>query len=156
MGTKSSKGGQDLLSMALEQTIVNTVKARGTSGRKTYLDRFVDTLLEEDGKTPTEPKERVRVIAEISLGICQEKRQQEQIADPSLPDFTLTVDRDTEDDEFFAETNKKVKAQVAAAIANNNNSTSVSYNEKYKDVWQVVKTGSKVSLAPVDNSDLQD
>ena len=110
---------------------------------------------DEDGN-PTEPKERVRIIAEISLGICQDRREQEMVGNPDLAPFTLTKERDTEDDEIFAETNRKVKAQVAAAIANNNNSTSVSYNDKYKDVWQVVKTGNKVSLAPVDNSDLTD
>jgi hypothetical protein len=38
---------------------------------------------------------------------------------------------------------------VNAAISNSNNSTSLSYNEDYKDVWQVVKTGKTVALEAV-------
>lgn len=139
---------QDLLDIALQSTRANIVKGRGTSGRKTYLDRFVDTLLDENGE-PTEPKERVQVVAEISLAICQEQRAADQQENPDLPDFTLTAARDTEDDAMFAEVNNKVKNQVAAAIANNQNATSLSYNEKYKHTWEVVKDGSKVSLARV-------
>lgn len=148
MSKAKKESGQDLMAMALAQTTSNIVKGRGTSGKTTYLDRFVNTLLDEEGN-PTEPKERVQVIAEISLGICQEQRDAEKEKDADLPDFALTAERDTEDDAIFAKVNNKVKNQVAAAVANNQNSTSVSYNEKYKDVWQVVKTGSKVSLAPV-------
>lgn len=138
----------DLMAMALQQTAANIVKGRGTSGRKTYLDRFVDSLLDEDGQ-PTEPKERLQVIAEITLGICQEQRESEQAQDADLPDFTLTAERNTEDDATFAKVNVKVKNQVAAAIANNNNPTSVSFNDKYKNDWKVGKTGSKVFLEPV-------
>lgn len=148
MGKK--EGSVDLMAMALQSTTANIVKGRGASGRVTYLDRFVNTLLEDDGETPTAPKERLRVIAEITLGICQEKRAAEQAEDSTLPDFALTPSRDTEDDKEFAKINTKVKNQVAAAIANNQNSTSVSYNEKYKDVWQVAKSGSKVSLESVE------
>lgn len=148
MGKK--EGSVDLMAMALQQTTANIVKGRGASGRVTYLDRFVNALLEEDGETPTAPKERLQVIAEITLGICQEQRAAEQAADSSVPDFTLTPERNSEDDETFAKINVKVKNQVAAAIANNNNSTSVSYNDKYKDVWQVAKSGSKVSLEPAE------
>jgi len=144
-------GKMDLMAMALQSTTANIVKGRGTSGRVTYLDRFVNTLLDEDGN-PTEPKERLSVIAEMTLEICQEQRQSEKAEDDSLEDFTLTAGRDTADDEIFAKINNKVKNQVAAAIANNQNSTSVSFNEKYKDVWQVAKKGSKVSLEPADPS----
>ena len=145
-------GKNDLMAMALAQTEANIVKGRGTSGKTTYLDRFVNALLDKDGN-PTQPKERLLVIAEISLEICQEQRKADQVDEPSLPDFTLTKERNTEDDEIFAEVNKKVKNQVAAAIANNNNSTSVSYNEKYKNDWQVAKFGSKVALAPVEDEE---
>lgn len=146
MGKKDST--QDLMAMAMQHTTANIVKGRGTSGRKTYLDRFVSALLDENGN-PTEPKERVALVAEISLEICQDQRAAEQEKDPSLPDFTLTPERDTADDKQFASVNGKVKNQVAAAIANNQNATSVSYNEKYKDKWQVGKEGSKVYLEPV-------
>jgi len=139
----------DLMAMALQSTTANIVKGRGASGKTTYLDRFVDTLLDEDGN-PIEPKERLSVIAEMTLEICQEQRESEKANDDTIEDFTLTASRDTADDEIFAKMNNKVKNQVAAAIANNQNSTSVSFNEKYKAVWQVVKKGSKVSLAPAD------
>lgn len=152
MGTKKNDNSQDLMALAMEQTTSNIVKGRGTSGRKTYLDRFVDCLLDEDGK-PTEPKERTRVVAEISLEICQETRKSEQEKDPSLPDFTLTKEKDTADDATFKKVNQKVKNQVAAAVANNNNSTSVSYNDKYKDVWVVGKEGSKVYLIPKEEAE---
>ena len=143
------EGKLDLMAMALQSTTANIVKGRGASGKTTYLDRFVDTLLDEDGN-PIEPKERLSVIAEMTLEICQEQRESEKANDDTIEDFTLTASRDTADDEIFAKVNNKVKNQVAAAIANNQNSTSVSFNEKYKNVWQVVKKGSKVSLAPAD------
>jgi len=147
MSKKDSK--LDLMAMALQSTTANIVKGRGASGKTTYLDRFVNTLLDEDGN-PIEPKERLSVIAEMTLEICQEQRESEKANDDTIEDFTLTAGRDTADDEIFAKVNNKVKNQVAAAIANNQNSTSVSFNEKYKNVWQVVKKGSKVSLAPAD------
>ena len=133
---------QDLMQMALAATEANIVKSRGGSGKTTYLDRFVNQLLEDDGVTPTAPKTRLEVIAGITLEICTEKTEGRETP------FTLTPGRDTEDDEMFASTNVKVKHQVAAAIARNNNSTSVSYNEKYKDKWYVAKEGNKIWLAP--------
>jgi len=147
MSKKDSK--LDLMAMALQSTTANIVKGRGASGKVTYLDRFVNTLLDEDGN-PTEPKERLSVIAQMTLEICMEQRESEKADDYTAEDFTLTAERDSADDEIFAKVNNKVKNQVAAAIANNQNSTSVSFNEKYKAVWQVVKKGSKVSLAPAD------
>ena len=126
----------NLMELAMQQTEANTVKARSGSGRTTYLDRFVAALLDENGQ-PTESKERVAVICEISLAIAIE-------ADA---DFNLDTD---ENKEIFASINKKVKPMVNAAISNSNNATSLSYNEKYKSVWQVVKDGKHVSLAPVE------
>lgn len=144
MGTKKNDS-QDLMALALKQTTSNIVKGRGTSGRKTYLDRFVSCLLDEDGQ-PTEPKKRTTVVAEMSLEICLDTRAAEQEKDAAIPDFVLTEEGDTADDKFFEKVNGKVKNQVAAAIANNNNATSVSYNDKYKDIWVVGKTGDKVFL----------
>lgn len=149
----SKKEQKDLLAMALSATASNITKSRGGSGRTTYLDRFVNNLLDENG-SPVKPKPRTTVIAEISLEIALEKRADQMESGEDVEDFTLTADGDSEDDKLFRAINKKVKNQVASAVANNNNSTSVSYNEKYKNVWQVIKTGNMVSLAPVDgNSD---
>jgi hypothetical protein len=144
----SKKSASALMALALAATTKNIVKSRGASGKSTYLDRFVDVLV-EDG-VPTEAKDRNQIVAEISLAIALEQRADEQAMDASLPDFELTPEGDTEDDIAFAVLNKKVKNQVAAAIANCQNSTSLSYNDKYKDVWSVVKEGNKVSLAPVE------
>lgn len=147
---KENQGvNQDLLALAIEQTIENTSKGRGGSGRTTYLDRFVSTLLNEDGQ-PTEPVHRKVVMAKISLAICLEKRAEEQAGDASISDFTLTKGEDTEDNQTFKAINNKVKHQVAAAISDSQNSTALSYNEKYKNVWVVVKgENGLVSLASV-------
>jgi hypothetical protein len=55
---------------------------------------------------------------------------------------------DAKDLEIFADLNEKCKNQVAAAVSDSNNATALSYNTQYKDVWQVVKVGALVSLAP--------
>lgn len=119
--------------LAMQLTEANTVKARGGSGRKTYLDRFVETLLDENGQ-PTEPKTRVGIISMISLAIALENNAE----------LDLTSEEGKEE---FAKINKKVKPMVNAAISDSNNSTALSYNEEYKDVWEVVKhPGKLVSL----------
>lgn len=141
----------DLLAMAIEATTANVVKSRSGSGRTTYLDRFVSALLDDDGN-PTEAKSRIMIIAIVSLAICNEKRDDAIKATPEGEDapaaFLLTPSRDTEDDAEFAKMCVKVKNQVNAAIANNQNATSLSYSAKYKDVWSVVKhEDGKISLA---------
>ena len=135
---KKNAAKADLLAMAIAATKENTTKGRGGSGRTTYLDRFVQCLTDEDGN-PIDPKTRNQITAEISLDIALEERAEQQAEDASVPDFMLTEAGDTEDDLEFKKINKRVKNQVAAAIANNQNSTSVSYNEKYKDKYKVVK-----------------
>lgn len=130
----------DLLAQVLARTESNIVKKRSGSGKTTYLDRFVEVLTDDEGN-PTEPKTRTQIIAEMSLAICLEKTEGRETP------FSLTEAGDSEDDLLLAETNKKCKNQVASAIAKNNNSTSISYNENYKDKWEVVKhDGGKVSL----------
>ncbi len=142
---KMAKDKKSLMEMALAATIKNTVKGRGTSGKKTYLDRFVGVLL-KDG-TPTEPKVRKLIIAEISLEIALEQRTEEIAIDSTTPEFALTEAGDTEDDATFKVINNKVKAQVAAAVSDCQNSTSLSYNEKYKNDWLVSKgEGGTVQL----------
>lgn len=140
---------QDLLDRVKARTEQNVVKSRSGSGRVTYLDRFVDVLTEDDGKTPTPPKDRLDVIAEISAQILQEQLEKEG----KLDQFELTDSKDGEFDLMLAEINKKVKAQVASAVADNNNSTSISYNEKYKNDWEVVKEGKTVALLPKTQQD---
>lgn len=130
------------------RTEANVVKSRSGSGRVTYLDRFVDVLTDEDGN-PTEPKERLDVIAEISLQILEEQLEK----DGKTDEFALTESGDGEFDIMLADINRKVKAQVASAVADNKNSTSISYNEKYKDKWEVVKEGKTIALVAKQSSE---
>ena len=132
-----------LLASALALTTENIVKGRSSGNRKTYVDRFISCLLDENGN-PTEPKTRRQVIAEISLEIAIEENKFAKETNPETPDFDLSRDaeghfKSQESVDAFKVINIKVKNQVAAAIANSQNATSVSYNEKYKDVWTVVK-----------------
>ena len=125
-------------------TTANTVKGRGASGKTTYLDRFVSILLDENGN-PTPGKTRTEIIAIMSYDIVVEKRAQEIEVDPTIAEFSL----DSADDLMvFAEVNEKVQNQVAAAVSDSKNATALSFNSKYKDVWEVVKVGNLVSLAP--------
>lgn len=134
-----------LLNELLEITTEATVKGRGASGKATYLDRFVSALLNEDGQ-PTAPKTRTEIITEIAYEITIEKN----------PEFDV---KDPEQKAEFIKLVNKVKHQVAAAVSDSNNSTALSYNASYKDVWQVVKDGKTVALtakvaeAPVKKSD---
>lgn len=132
-----------LLDKVAARTRENVVKSGGGSGRTTYLDRFVDVLTDEDGN-PTEAKDRLQVITEISAQILTEQLEEAGLLD----EFELTEDGSGKYDIMLAKVNKKVKAQVASAVADNNNNTSVSFNPKYKDKWEVVKEGKTVALAP--------
>lgn len=134
----------DLMSKLIAITTANTVKGRGASGKTTYLDRFVNILLDENGN-PTPGKTRTQIIAIMSYDIAVEQRQAEQVENPETPDFNLDS---AEDLAIFAELNEKCKNQVAAAVSDSNNATALSFNALYKDVWQVVKIGNLVSLAP--------
>ena len=127
-----------LMAKVLAATTANVVKARGTSGKITYLDRFVKILLDENGEPITKGKTRTEIIALMSLEICTE------ICEGEGTVFSLETE---EDIALLAEVNEKVKNQVAAAVSDSNNSTALSYNVKYKDVWVVVKEGSLVRLA---------
>jgi len=134
-----------LLEAVMARTESNVVKGRSGSGRTTYLDRFVDILTDEDGN-PSEPMDRTDIIAHISLQILEEEIERQEKAGERTEAFSLTESKDAPDDLLLAEINRKVKAQVASAVADNNNSTSISYNENYKDKWEVVKEGKMVSL----------
>lgn len=134
----------DLMSKLIAITTANTVKGRGASGKTTYLDRFVNILLDENGQ-PTPGKTRTQIIAIMSYDIATEQRQAEQVENPEVADFNLDS---AEDLAIFAELNEKCKNQVAAAVSDSNNATALSFNALYKDVWQVVKIGNLVSLAP--------
>lgn len=128
--------------MIAARTAANVVKSGSLGSRRTYLDRFVEALTDENGE-PTPPKTRVEVVADVSYEILMETLENEGLVD----EFELTETKDGKFDLMLAEINRKVKSQVASAIADNNNSTSISFNEKYKDVWTVVKDGKNVSLA---------
>lgn len=130
-----------LLEAVKARTEANVIKSRSGSGRTTYLDRFVDVLTDDEGN-PTAPKERLDVIAEISFQILEEQLEK----DGTTEQFELTEAKDGVFDIMLADINRKVKAQVASAVADNNNSTSISYNENYKDKWEVVKEGKTVGL----------
>lgn len=130
------------------RTQQNIVKSRSGSGKTTYLDRFVSVLTDDEGN-PTEPKTRVQIVGEISAQIVLEQVETDKASGARENDFELTEDGDGPDDILLATVNKKVKNQVASAIANNQNSTSLSFNEAYKDKWMVVKgDGGTISLAP--------
>ncbi len=146
MGAEATKSVETpkngLMAKLLAITVANTVKGRGTSGKTTYLDRFVAILLDEDGK-PTPGKTRSEIIAIMSYDIAVEQRKAEQAENAELKDFDL----DSVDDlAIFAEINNKVKNQVAAAVSDSNNATALSYNALYKDVWTVEKEGQLISL----------
>lgn len=130
-------GNKSLAELALEATQKNLVKGR-SSGRISYLDRFVGKLTDKDGN-PVDAKNRIQIVSEISLDIAKETCQDEG------EEFSF---ENEEHVKMFSEINNRVKNQVDAAISNSNNSTSLSYNEKYKNVYEVVKTpGSMVALA---------
>jgi len=147
MSKASEQAGtkDQLMAKLMAITTANTVKGRGASGKTTYLDRFVKILLDENGNPIKPGKTRTQIIAIMSYDIAVEQRQEEQTADASIPDFDLDK---AEDLVVFAELNEKCKNQVAAAVSDSNNATALSYNTQYKDVWQVVKEGNLVSLAP--------
>jgi hypothetical protein len=135
--SKTQSAQEALMAKVLAATTANVVKARGTSGKMTYLDRFVNILLDDNGAPITKGKTRTEIIALMSLEICTE------ICEGEGTVFALETE---EDMALLAEVNEKVKNQVAAAVSDSNNSTALSYNAKYKDVWYVVKEGSLVRL----------
>ena len=137
--------GNDLLAMALASTTKNITKTRSGSSKTTYLDRFVKNLLDENGQ-PVPLKSRVAVVAEVSLEIALEQRADQIAEGLDVQEFMLTADGNSPDDEIFAVINKKVKNQLNSAVANNNNATSLSYNDAYKDVWSIVKEKGCIAL----------
>ena len=136
-----AKKTNSLLDLVKARTESNVVKSRSGSGKTTYLDSFVSVLTDEEGN-PTEPKDRLDIITEISAQILQEELEK----NGEMDQFELTESKDGKFDIMLADINRKVKAQVASAVADNNNATSISYNSLYKDVWEVVKEGKTVGL----------
>lgn len=114
--------------MSLEEKALELTKANVQKGRSartgSYLAKFVDILTgvdEESGLT------RIEIIAKMSVGICEE----DFAADGGL-DF-----ENPEHVEHFATINKKVKAQVAAAISDSQNNTALSFNPTTKDKYEL-------------------
>ena len=133
-----------MMAKLLAITTANTTKTRGASGKITYLDRFVGILLDENGN-PGPAKTREQINAEMSYDICIEVRSSEIATGEKSEPFNFDS---VEDLEEFAKVNEKCKNMIAAAVSDSNNSTALSYNAAYKDVWTVVKNGKLVSLAP--------
>lgn len=114
---------------ARQLTEANVVKGR-RSRTGTYLAAFVALLIKKNENTALN---RVEIISEISADIIEATYKEEGV------DF-----ENPEHVEAFAGINKKVKAQVAAAVSNSQNNTSMSYNPDYKDKYTLNKSkGSK-------------
>ena len=120
-----SKADKKFEDFALEVTRANVVKSR-TSNGVTYLSRFVELLKD---KTEETAMTRVEIIAALSVQIVKEVYVDEE--------FSFDNEEHTE---FFAETNRKAKSQVAAAISNSSNNTSLSYNERFKNKYELQST----------------
>lgn len=137
MAKSNDTGKNELMDRLLAITVANTTKTRGLSGKTTYLDRFVGILLDENGQPRTKGMTRQEINARMSYDICVESKQAEGL------EFNV---EDAEDLVLFTEVNEKCKHQIAAAVSDSNNSTALSFNAAYKDVWSVVKEGSLVRL----------
>ena len=135
-----------LLEQVLARTESNIVKKRSSGSKSTYLALFVDVLTDENGN-PKEPMSRTDIVGLMSFKIISAQVEQDIKDGKRDTEFTLTEDGSSEDDMLLASVNKKCKNQVASAIANNNNATSISYNEDYKHKWRVEKhPGGLISL----------
>jgi len=118
----------DLEQKALELTRANVSKGRAAR-TGSYLTKFVDIL---DGRDEATALTRIQIIAKMSVGICSE----DFAADGGL-DF-----ENPEHVEHFGEVNKKCKSQVAAAISDSQNNTSMSFNPNTKDKYQLNRAAS--------------
>ena len=125
------------MSKLLAITVANTTKTRGMSGKTTYLDRFVSILIDENGNPLKKGMSRQEINARMSFAICTEIKASEGL------EFNI---EDENDLVLFTEVNEKCKHQIAAAVSDSNNSTALSFNASYKDVWAVVKEGPLVRL----------
>ena len=145
-----AKKANTLLEQALEvsQATLSTSRSGGGS-RTTYLDRFVNVLLDENGN-PTERKTRVKITTEIALEIVQEEVAKIQAENEDAPDFTF---ENEEYMELYKKILVKAKSQVAACVANNKNNTSLTYNPKYKDVWTLNKEGGLIGLVAIETEE---
>lgn len=113
---------------ARAKTKANVSKGR-TARTGTYLGMFV-TLL--NGLDESEGITRVDIISDISFDICESQYEAEGGLDLDNP----------EHEEAFEAMNKKVKAQVAAAISDSQNNTSLSFNPTTKDKYELNRAPS--------------
>lgn len=114
---------ESLEAKALELTRANVQKGR-SARTGSYLGKFVAILSELD---EDDALTRIEIIAKMSVGICQDEFEADGGLDFENPEHV----------EHFAEVNKKVKAQVAAAISDSQNNTSLSYNPTTKDKYEL-------------------
>lgn len=114
---------KDFRTMAKELAESVLVKKRSMSG-KTYLSRFVSKL---NGKTRETGMTRLDIIADISGDIEQEKWAKDGGFDFKNEEHVAS----------FTKTSKKVQNQVAAAISDSQNNTSLSFNPETKDKYSL-------------------
>lgn len=112
----------ELEAKALELTKANVQKGR-SARTGSYLGRFVSILKGDEDNART----RIQIIAKMSVDICQEQFEADGGMDFENPEHL----------EAFADINKKCKAQVAAAISDSQNNTSLSFNPTTKDKYEL-------------------
>ena len=137
----------DLTAMAASVATQVLSKGRKGSSRYSNLDRFVTCLLDEDGN-PTIRLTRNEIAGRMALTQCLEQAETEEAAGDRTEPFSLDGGPESEDFQTFVQLVRRAKNNVTSAVAKNQNATSISYNEKYKNVWQVVKDGNLIGLAP--------
>ena len=116
---------------ALAKTRANVQKGR-SSKTGTYLSMFVELL---NGKDEETGMTRIEIISDISFDILDAQYELEGGLDLDNP----------EHDEAFTKMNEKVKAQVAAAISNSQNNTSLSFNPNTKDKYELQHNDAPVA-----------
>ena len=120
---------EQLEAQALELTKSNVQKGRKTR-TGSYLQRFIAAI---NGRDESTALNRVEIIAKVSVAMCQEDFAADGGLDFSNPEHV----------EHFEKINKRVKSQVAAAISNSNNNTSLSFNPNTKDKYELHKADSE-------------
>lgn len=117
---------EQLEAKALEMTKANVQKGR-TARTGSYLAQFVDILSACDEESALT---RIEIIAKMSVARCQDAFEADGGLDFENPEHV----------EAFAEVNRKVKSQVAAAISDSQNNTSLSFNPTTKDKYELNKS----------------
>ena len=113
----------DLREQALAY-VKETMKRKSGVRTGTYLSRIVALLNEEASEES--PLTRQQLIAYIALDIVAETFESEGGYDPENEEHA----------EYFAKVTAKCKNQVAAALSNSQNNTSLTFNPQYADTYE--------------------